>query len=121
MYPAIKHLHMTLAMISILGFMLRAVWLFSQSSLLHKKPVKILPHIIDTLLLASGITLMVITTQYPAILNWVTLKLVFIVCYIVFGILTFKAQAKNKQILFFLLAIGTVFAVLHLAFGKPVY
>ncbi len=121
MYPMLKHLHMTLAMISILGFVLRSVWLFTNSQLINKKPVKILPHIIDTLLLVSGLTLMIITTQYPSLFNWVTMKLVFIVAYIAFGICTFKAQAKNKQVLFFLLAIGSVFAVLHLAFGKPVF
>ncbi|NVJ67665.1 MAG: SirB2 family protein [Gammaproteobacteria bacterium] len=120
-YLAIKHLHMTLAIISIFGFVLRSIWLFMQNELLNKKPVKILPHIIDTLLLASGITLMVMSSQYPTIVNWLTIKIVFIVSYIVFGILAFKAQAKNKQVLFFLLAIGSVFAVLHLAMGKPVF
>ncbi len=121
MYLGLKHLHMTLAIISILGFVLRGIWLFSNSQLLAKKPVKILPHIIDTFLLASGITLMVMSSQYPAIFNWVTLKFVFIVAYIAFGIFTFKAQAKNKQALFFLLAIGSVMAVLHLAFSKPLF
>lgn len=121
MYLGLKHLHMMLAMISILGFVVRSIWLFKQSPLLQKKPVKILPHIIDTFLLLSGISLMVMSSQYPAIFNWVTVKLVFIVSYILFGILTFKAEAKNKQILFFLLALGSVFAVLHLAMGKPIF
>lgn len=111
---------MTLAIVSILGFVLRSIWLFKGSQLLHKKPVKILPHIIDTFLLGSGVALMVITSQHPTMLNWLMLKLFLIITYIGFGIIAFKSTVKSKQILFFSLAIASVVGVLYLARIKPI-
>ncbi|WP_342807460.1 SirB2 family protein [Alteromonas sp. M12] len=52
-----KHLHLTAVALSIILFILRFVWLQRNSTLLHKKWVKIVPHVIDTLLLVTAITL----------------------------------------------------------------
>lgn len=119
-YLALKHIHMTLAIISILGFVLRSIWLFKGSALLAKKPVKILPHIIDTFLLGTGIAIMVMTSQHPTMLNWLMLKLILIIAYIGFGIVAFKSSVKSKQTLFFVLAMASVLGVLYLARLKPI-
>lgn len=118
---ALKHIHMTLAIITILGFLLRSVWLFTNSpssqKMLQKKWVKISPHIIDTLLLASGITLWV--TWYGAVFqSWITAKLILIVLYIVFGIITFKASSKGLRGIAFSLAIISFATILYLARTK---
>lgn len=118
MYPTIKHLHMLLAVVSILFFLVRSAWLFTNNALLTKKPIKILPHIIDTFLLASGVTLMVITSQHPDGLNWLSVKLLLIVAYIAFGIFTFRANKKSSRAIFFVLAITAVSFVLLLARTK---
>ena len=49
-----KHLHMTLAVISISLFTLRFFWTLANSSKLQAKWVKITPHIVDTLLFTLG-------------------------------------------------------------------
>ncbi|MCK5881144.1 MAG: SirB2 family protein, partial [Sinobacterium sp.] len=59
-YMAFKHLHMTLALLSFIGFVVRSFWAAKGSSLLSNKWVKVVPHIIDTLLLLSAISLVII-------------------------------------------------------------
>lgn len=114
---ALKHIHMTLAIITILGFLIRSVWLFRQSPSLNKKWVKISPHIIDTLLLASGIALW--TTWYGAVFQpWVIAKLIMIALYIGFGIITFKTNSKGLRGITFTLAILSFATILYLARTK---
>lgn len=113
----LKHIHMTLAIITILGFLIRSVLLFKQSPSLHKKWIKITPHIVDTLLLASGITLWV--TWYGAVsMPWLNFKILMIVAYIVFGIITFKAQGKALRSVAFALAIISFTTILYVARTK---
>lgn len=115
---ALKHIHMTLAMITILGFLLRSVWLFKNSPMLQKKWVKISPHIIDTFLLGTGIALW--ATWYGAVFQpWIITKLIMIALYIAFGIITFKAQGKGLRGIGFTLAIASFATILYLARTKP--
>ena len=114
---ALKHIHMTLAIITILGFLFRSILLFKQSPMLQKKWLKITPHIIDTLLLASGITLWV--TWYGAVsMPWLNFKVLMIIAYIVFGIITFKTQTKALRGIAFTLAIGSFATILYIARTK---
>ena len=52
-----KHMHMTLALVSIVLFNLRFLWMMRNSELIQKKWVKITPHVVDTLLFLLGIGL----------------------------------------------------------------
>lgn len=108
MYAAFKHSHLLLVLISFLFFLVRSTWAFQGSSLLQKKIVKILPHIIDTFLLLSAIGLMVQLGQYPFVTGWVTGKLFGLIAYIIFGTFVIK-RAKNQQQrgIFFALAVAS--------------
>jgi CDP-diglyceride synthetase len=66
MYLALKHIHLTFVALSLLAFFVRGLWVFMNSSMLSKKWVKILPHIISTILLVSGIVLAVHLSMSPA-------------------------------------------------------
>lgn len=97
---------MLLAMISFLFFLIRATWAFQGSSLLQKKAVKILPHIIDTLLLLTAIGLMIQLSQYPFVHGWVTGKLLGLIAYIGFATFAIKRAKDNRQRgIFFALAV----------------
>ena len=52
-----KHLHMTLAVLSISLFTIRFFWTLVGSAQLEKKWVKVSPHVIDTMLLLVGVAL----------------------------------------------------------------
>jgi uncharacterized membrane protein SirB2 len=89
-YLAIKHLHMGCAGLSIAMFLLRGTWMLQGSSMLQRRWVKIVPHLVDTVLLGSAITLAVISHQYPFAQPWLGAKVVALVLYIVLGAIALK-------------------------------
>lgn len=99
-YLAIKHLHMTCAALSGSFFMLRGLWRMRESGMLQQRWVKLVPHIIDTVLLASALTLAFMSGQYPFQQNWLTAKLLALVLYIVLGTVALK-RGKTPAIRFF--------------------
>lgn len=119
-YPIVKHIHMTAAVLSLLGFILRGFWMFSDNNLLSAKPVKILPHIIDTVLLLAAIYLVVVTQMYPFVVNWVTAKVLLLVVYIVAGTIALKrGKTKQIKIIAFVVALLSVIGIFGIASTKP--
>lgn len=96
-YLAIKHLHMTCAALSGSFFFIRGIWMLLDSPRLQQRWVKIAPHIIDTLLLASALTMAVWSSQYPFAQNWLTAKLLALVAYILLGTIALK-RGKTKTV-----------------------
>jgi len=90
-YLALKHLHLTFAVLSLLAFFIRGIWLFIGSSMLTKKWVKILPHIISLVLLVSGIAVAVHLGMSPGSQPWLMAKIIGLVVYIALGVVAFKA------------------------------
>jgi uncharacterized membrane protein SirB2 len=89
-YIALKHLHITFAVLSGLLFLVRGIWMLRDSPRLQQRWAKILPHVVDTLLLASAIALAVWSHQYPGQMPWLTAKVTALVAYIVLGTIALK-------------------------------
>ena len=98
MVTAFKHLHLTCAFVSMLGFIIRCWWRWSQNEMLNKKWVKVAPHIVDSLLLASAIFLCVLIGQYPFVAGWVTVKVVALILYIALGLIALKHAQQRPHI-----------------------
>lgn len=115
----IKSIHLLTVSFSILLFILRYIWMILESPLLQKKWVKILPHIIDTLLLVSAIILAIQISQYPFVDGWLTAKVIALLLYIVLGTIALK-RGKTKALRVFagLLAIVTFAYILTVAISK---
>ena len=115
---ALKHSHMLFVAISGLFFLVRGVWMLMESDMLQKKWVKIVPHVVDTLLLACGIGLTVILSQYPFVHHWLTVKVVLLVAYILLGTVALK-RGKTKAIrtTAFFVAIACFLFMLSVAFS----
>ena len=119
-YLFVKHLHVSLAVLTMLSFSLRGYWMARQSELLQKKLTRILPHVVDTLLLISAIILVVMSGQYPFVVGWVTLKLLLLLVYIVLGTFALKRGKTRRQRGYFLLAsLATLLTIFALALTKP--
>ncbi|MCI5105991.1 MAG: SirB2 family protein [Pseudomonadales bacterium] len=119
-YIILKHLHVTFAVLSLLGFSLRGFWMLKESPMLQKKPVRILPHINDSLLLLTAIMLAILTGFYPFVVGWVTLKVLLLVVYIVLGIFALKrGKTKQARTVFFFAALATILAIFAIAGIKP--
>lgn len=98
MWTLIKHLHMTLALISISGFMLRGGLMLMDSRLLNRPLFKRWPHVVDTILLASGVSLAWHIHQYPFVNSyWLTAKMLALLAYIGFGMIALN-YGRNKPI-----------------------
>jgi uncharacterized membrane protein SirB2 len=110
-----------MAGLSLLGFLIRGYWMITENALLQSKPSKILPHIIDTLLLASAIYLVIILQVYPFVIDWVTVKVFLLIAYIVLGVIALKrGKTKKARIIAFILAVATVLGLFAVASIKPV-
>ena len=96
-YLLLKQLHLTTIAITLTLFLLRGTWMVMGSSLLQARWVRIVPHLNDTLLLASGITLAVLMQQYPLVHGWLTAKLIALIVYIVLGTIALKRGKTRAQ------------------------
>lgn len=84
-YLALKHLHLTTVILSFALFALRGLWMLMDSPQLQRRWVRIAPHLIDTVLLASAIGLTLVPGQYPFVNGWLTAKVLALIVYIVLG------------------------------------
>lgn len=84
-YLLLKHFHMTCAALSGSFFFIRGQWMLASSPMLQRRWVKTVPHIVDSLLLASAIGLAIWSHQYPGQMPWLTAKVVALVAYILLG------------------------------------
>lgn len=97
MYLMAKHLHLTAIALSVFLFIFRFMLSQFNSELLTRKWLKILPHVIDTCLLASALWLCFLIGQYPFVQGWLTFKVVGLVAYILMGMFALK-WGRNKPL-----------------------
>lgn len=122
MYTFIKVVHMTCAMLSVLGFLGRGILKLQGSAIVEKKLVKVLPHVIDTVLLASAITLVIMSGQYPWVAPWVGAKIVGLVVYIGLGVVVMRtAKTQQVRIIAFVLALITAAYIFMVAGTKTIF
>ncbi len=84
-YFALKTLHVTAVATSIALFVLRAALRIGGSAHLQQPILRIAPHVVDSVLLASAVLLTIIIQQFPFVDGWLTAKLLALVAYVVLG------------------------------------
>jgi uncharacterized membrane protein SirB2 len=87
---SLKLVHMGAAALSVGLFALRGAWMLLGSTLGEARWTRIVPHVIDTLFLATGIWLALRIGQYPFVQPWLTAKVLALVGYIVLGSIALK-------------------------------
>ncbi|MBU2978880.1 SirB2 family protein [Alteromonas sp. C1M14] len=97
MYMMAKHIHLTAVALSVFLFVLRFIWSQFSPAVLEKKWLKITPHVVDTILLISALSLCVMLNQYPFVQGWLTFKVVGLVVYILMGLFALK-WARNAPL-----------------------
>lgn len=118
-YVTLKHLHMTCAALSGTLFLLRGAWMLRASGMLQRRWVRIAPHVIDTLLLASAICLVLWSHQYPGQQPWLTAKLVTLMGYIVLGTIALKrGRTKGQRLAAFIAALALFLYIVMVAVTK---
>lgn len=94
---AIKLVHIGCVALSYTLFFLRGIWMLRSSALLQRRWVRIAPHVIDTLLLASAITLAVQLGISPFAAPWLMSKIVALLLYIALGTIAIR-RGKTRTI-----------------------
>ena len=115
-YGSLKIIHIALALTSVSGFILRWLWHYYELPISNHRLTRTLPHIIDTLFLASGIGLAYMINLYPFQVSWLSAKLFGLIGYIVLGSLALKrAPTVRGRTLSFIAAITTFIWIISVA------
>lgn len=97
MYLTLKTIHICFAALSIAGFILRGIWMFGNSRNLDRKIVRIVPHVIDTAFLLTGVWLVMMLQIMVMQQGWLIAKFVALILYIVFGAIALR-RGRTMQI-----------------------
>ncbi len=105
-YLILRHLHVTCVVLSGLGFALRGWWMLNDSPRLMARLTRVVPHVVDTLLLGSALVMAWLSGQYPFAQGWLTAKFFGLLIYILCGTMALKrGKTKAQRSLFLVLAI----------------
>jgi len=114
----LKYLHIGLALTSVSLFALRFIGRQQRAQFMRTRWIRVAPHLIDTLLLASGIGLAVLYRLSPLHTHWLLIKLVLVVGYIAAGFVAMKAQDSRVRLCFAVVALCLVGGVVAMAVDK---
>ena len=118
-YPWIKLIHVSMVTITTSFFIIRFFWMIKYPALLQKTWVKKFPPLIDTILLASGITMAVLSHQYPLQQPWLTAKVTALIAYIVLGMVALKwGSTMRIRIIAGILALASVGFIIASALSR---
>lgn len=89
-WPLMKQLHVAFALLTVCSFCLRGYWMLGHSPHLYASRSRWLPHVVDALLFATGLTMAIGLSISPLTHPWLAVKLAAVVVYIVIGSIALK-------------------------------
>lgn len=93
----LKLVHQTTVVLSIGGFALRGGLMLAGSRLLRERWMRTWPHVIDTLLLTSGIWMAVNLHLHPGNSPWLGAKIAALLAYIGLGFVALRLGKTRRQ------------------------
>lgn len=96
-YLILKAIHIIAAMATISGFLLRGYWMLTGSEKLQHRATRIVPHVVDTVFLLSGIAMVWMLHLDPFTQPWLIAKFTGLIAYIVLGTIAIK-RGKTLQV-----------------------
>ena len=96
----IKSLHIFFVLFSFFSFIARVILATTRPGVLKRKWLKITPHVVDTMLLLSGLTLVIQGHWLTAEYSWLVAKVIALLGYIGFGIITMHQQGPTRWFAF---------------------
>jgi len=108
-YVILKYTHVAAVVASFTLFFVRGLWMMAAPEKLAARWVRVVPHVIDTVLLVSAIALAAVTAQYPFVQPWLTAKVLALPVYILLGTVAIRrGRTRHVRIVAWILAL-TVF------------
>jgi len=117
----IKIIHVICVWLSFSGFFIRGIWMLRGSPLLQQRWVKTAPHVIDTLLLISAISLAVQMRFSPLEQPWLMAKIIALLVYIWLGMVALRfGRSKRVRVSAWLFGLATFLYIMSVATSKSV-
>ena len=113
----IKSIHMLFILLSVGGFITRIMLAEFKPDILRAKALKIAPHVIDTILLLSGITLVFQGNWMAGEYGWIITKVIMLIAYIGFGVMAMHSTGIKRWV-WFVLALSCFGYILSVAITK---
>jgi uncharacterized membrane protein SirB2 len=121
MIALLKHVHMGTVALSFVLFFLRGIWSLRASYILQRRWVKVVPHVVDTVLLVSAIALAWAMSISPLNAPWLLAKIVALIVYVFLGFVAIDfARRYYVRLLFWLAAQAVFLYIVAVAFTKEV-
>lgn len=119
MYEIVKTLHLSCALLSVSGFGLRGYWLIRRDPRLQARLTRVLPHLVDTVLLVTAVTLLVLQRLSPVGAPWLAAKLLALLIYILLGMVALRfGRTYRVRVAAFWLAWCTALYILSVAYTR---
>ncbi len=118
-YALLKAVHLACVGATFALFFGRGVLMLADSPLLRTRLLRVAPHVIDTLLLASAIWMAVASRQYPFVEGWLTAKLIALLAYIGLGAIALShGRTKRIRTIAWLLALAVFGYIVRVALTR---
>ena len=116
-------LHLTSVALTISLFTLRYWWRWSNNPRFQARWVRVLPHIVDSVLLLSGVGLIALTGYLPFTVKgaWLTEKLFGVIIYIGLGFIALgrhRPRGQQAGFIAFMLGLVVLYIIIKLAATK---
>jgi uncharacterized membrane protein SirB2 len=115
-YVVVKGVHLLTVGVTIVLFILRGGWMAVDSARLRARWVRVVPHVNDALLLASGIALVAVTGRYRELPLWLVVKLAAVIIYVGLGMLALRpALPKGVRVAAWVMALAMLGFIVSVA------
>ncbi|WP_165954201.1 SirB2 family protein [Seongchinamella unica] len=112
----LKFVHVCCGLGSVAGFSLRGYWALTGNPRLQAPISRVLPHLVDSVLLASAVGMLGIWGVSPLALPWVVAKVLALLLYIGLGMTVMRfATSKRSQLLAYVAALATAAYIIAVA------
>lgn len=119
LFEYLKAVHVGCALLSVSGFALRGYWRLSDSPCVRHRLTKVLPHLLDTLLLGSAVGMLSVWGVSPFAFPWLTAKLTALLIYIGLGMVVMRfASTWAVQCLAYIAALAVAAYMISVAYTK---
>jgi uncharacterized membrane protein SirB2 len=121
-YATVKLIHQSAVALSLTGFFVRGAASLSGATWVQSRMAKTLPHVIDTVLLLSALTLAWMLSLTPANAPWLMAKVVGLVAYVALGVIAMRpTRSRRVRVAAWLAAMATAGWIVSVAITKSAW
>ena len=110
MYLILKNVHLFAVVLSALLFLLRYILIATRPVMALPKPLRVIPHINDTVLLLAAIGLLIYLDLNPFHTEWLLAKTIALLAYIALGATCFRLPPGSAAQFFCFVAATATFS-----------